>query len=165
MFLFFGWGCIIWQPLALQYGKRPVYLFSILATLVWTDTSQSDNYILLDWAYNLNRQSRCGLHIAERVVSGMRTRSCRGSLALLSSPFVRSRSRIWSDLTLHSRELADFYKYFTHERGKYMGLYAMFLFSSNILAPVRPPTIIHCYLRYWQSRYSPDSFTTEWVGK
>lgn len=36
MFLFFGWGCVIWQPLALQYGKRPVYLFSMLATLVPT---------------------------------------------------------------------------------------------------------------------------------
>ena len=38
MFLFFGWGCLVWQPLALQYGKRPVYLFSILATMgimVW----------------------------------------------------------------------------------------------------------------------------------
>jgi len=34
MFLFFGWGCVVWQPLALQYGKRPVYLFSILATVV-----------------------------------------------------------------------------------------------------------------------------------
>lgn len=30
MFLFFGWGCLVWQPLALQYGKRPVYLFSII---------------------------------------------------------------------------------------------------------------------------------------
>lgn len=34
MFLFFGWGCVIFQPLALQYGKRPVYLFSMIATLV-----------------------------------------------------------------------------------------------------------------------------------
>ncbi|PQE16699.1 mfs transporter protein [Rutstroemia sp. NJR-2017a BBW] len=33
MFLFFGWGCLIAQPIALQYGKRPVYLFSMLATL------------------------------------------------------------------------------------------------------------------------------------
>jgi MFS family permease len=38
MFLFFGWGCLVWQPLALQYGKRPIYLISILATMaiqVW----------------------------------------------------------------------------------------------------------------------------------
>ncbi|CAG8960227.1 hypothetical protein HYFRA_00012745 [Hymenoscyphus fraxineus] len=33
MFLFFGWGCAFWQPVALHYGKRPVYLFSVLATL------------------------------------------------------------------------------------------------------------------------------------
>ncbi len=39
MFLFFGWGCVIWQPLALQYGKRPVYLFSMLATLVRSSPS------------------------------------------------------------------------------------------------------------------------------
>lgn len=32
MFLFFGLGCMLFQPLALQYGKRPVYLFSVLAT-------------------------------------------------------------------------------------------------------------------------------------
>lgn len=36
--LFFGWGCLVWQPLALQYGKRPVYLFSILATMVPRDS-------------------------------------------------------------------------------------------------------------------------------
>lgn len=34
MFLLFGWGCLFWQPLALQYGKRPVYLISMLATTV-----------------------------------------------------------------------------------------------------------------------------------
>ena len=34
MFLMFGWGCLIWQPLALRFGKRPIYLISMLATLV-----------------------------------------------------------------------------------------------------------------------------------
>lgn len=34
MFLFFGWGCLIWQPLAQKYGKRPVYLLSVLGTTV-----------------------------------------------------------------------------------------------------------------------------------
>jgi MFS family permease len=32
MFLFLGIGCFIFQPLALQYGKRPVYLFSTIST-------------------------------------------------------------------------------------------------------------------------------------
>ncbi|KAG9575710.1 MFS general substrate transporter, partial [Aureobasidium melanogenum] len=44
MFLFFGWGCLVWQPLALQYGKRPVYLFSILATMaiqLWAPYTKS----------------------------------------------------------------------------------------------------------------------------
>lgn len=38
-FLAFGWGCLVWQPLALQYGKRPVYLLSMLATMVITPIS------------------------------------------------------------------------------------------------------------------------------
>lgn len=34
MFLAFGWGCLVFQPIAQQYGKRPTYLFSLLATMV-----------------------------------------------------------------------------------------------------------------------------------
>ncbi|KAI8265427.1 putative MFS-type transporter [Colletotrichum sp. SAR11_239] len=33
-FLFYGWGCVIWQPLALQYGKRPAYLASLAANII-----------------------------------------------------------------------------------------------------------------------------------
>lgn len=33
MFLFFGLGCLICQPLGQQYGKRPIYLLSVLGTL------------------------------------------------------------------------------------------------------------------------------------
>ncbi|ORY59988.1 major facilitator superfamily transporter [Pseudomassariella vexata] len=39
MFLFYGWGCIIWQPLALQYGKRPAYLFSLIANIAILGTA------------------------------------------------------------------------------------------------------------------------------
>lgn len=45
LFLFCGWGCLIWQPLAMQYGKRPVYLFSILATMgiqIWAPYTKSN---------------------------------------------------------------------------------------------------------------------------
>lgn len=38
MFLFYGWGCILWQPLALQYGKRPAYLLSLATNIIITAT-------------------------------------------------------------------------------------------------------------------------------
>lgn len=34
MFLLYGWSTIIWQAIALQYGKRPVYLVSAAASVV-----------------------------------------------------------------------------------------------------------------------------------
>lgn len=37
-YLFFGWSCLLWQPLGLTYGRRPVILFSGIACLacsVW----------------------------------------------------------------------------------------------------------------------------------
>lgn len=39
MFLAYGWACVIWQPLALQYGKRPAYLFSMAASIVVMGTA------------------------------------------------------------------------------------------------------------------------------
>lgn len=44
LFLFFGIGCFVFQPLALQYGKRPIYIFSMLATAlicVWPPYTQT----------------------------------------------------------------------------------------------------------------------------
>jgi MFS family permease len=44
MFLFFGWACLIWQPISLTYGRRGVYLITMLLTIplmVWTAYSSS----------------------------------------------------------------------------------------------------------------------------
>lgn len=44
MFLFLGWGCLIWQPIALAYGRRGVYIVSALLCvplMVWTSYSKS----------------------------------------------------------------------------------------------------------------------------
>ncbi|KAI0155465.1 major facilitator superfamily protein [Pestalotiopsis sp. NC0098] len=45
MFLFLGWGCLFWQPIALAYGRRGVYLISALATvplMVWTAYTRTE---------------------------------------------------------------------------------------------------------------------------
>lgn len=44
MFLFLGWACLIWQPIALTYGRRGVYVLSCLFTvpmMIWTAHSTS----------------------------------------------------------------------------------------------------------------------------
>ncbi|KAL2862799.1 major facilitator superfamily domain-containing protein [Aspergillus lucknowensis] len=44
MFLFLGWGCLVWQPIALTYGRRGVYIISSLLCvplLVWTAYSKT----------------------------------------------------------------------------------------------------------------------------
>ena len=41
--LFAGWGCLIWQPLALQDGKRPVYLLFISANVIRDTIPTSPN--------------------------------------------------------------------------------------------------------------------------
>ncbi|KAK2779057.1 major facilitator superfamily transporter [Colletotrichum kahawae] len=44
MFLFFGWACLIWQPISLTYGRRGVYLITMLLTvpmMEWTAYSTS----------------------------------------------------------------------------------------------------------------------------
>lgn len=39
MFLAYGWACVLWQPLALQYGKRPAYLASMTASIAIMGTA------------------------------------------------------------------------------------------------------------------------------
>lgn len=99
MFLFFGWGCLVWQPLALQYGKRPIYLISIAATLatqVWAPYTKTN-----------------GQWIANKIVQGF-----------VGAP-IESLCEI---------SVTDIY--FTHERGRYIGLYALLLAGSNFFAPI-----------------------------
>jgi MFS family permease len=49
-YLFFGWSCLLWQPLGLNYGRRPMLLIGALGMLacsVWTSyvTSSGEWYI------------------------------------------------------------------------------------------------------------------------
>ncbi|KAK2809218.1 hypothetical protein FQN50_004054 [Emmonsiellopsis sp. PD_5] len=44
MFLFLGWACLIWQPIAITYGRRGVYILSLLLCvpcMVWTGYSKT----------------------------------------------------------------------------------------------------------------------------
>lgn len=58
LFLAFGWGCLVWQPLAVQYGKRPVFLISTLATSmlsVWAGHVRTNG----QWVANKVLQGSC----------------------------------------------------------------------------------------------------------
>ncbi|KEF51345.1 uncharacterized protein A1O9_12695 [Exophiala aquamarina CBS 119918] len=53
MFLFAGWGCLIWQPIALTYGRRGVYIISsflCIGPMVWTAYTTSKG---IWWAHRI----------------------------------------------------------------------------------------------------------------
>ncbi|KAM0428472.1 hypothetical protein ACHAPT_006832 [Fusarium lateritium] len=99
MFLFFGWGCVIWQAIAVQYGKRPVYLLTTAGTLgvmVWQPYVRSNG----EW-------------IATKILQG-----------IFGAPMESLAEITVSDV------------FFTHERGKFIALYALALGYSNGIAPL-----------------------------
>ncbi|EXJ86337.1 hypothetical protein A1O3_03288 [Capronia epimyces CBS 606.96] len=98
MFLFLGWACLVWQPIALVFGRRGVYILSSLLSIgpmVWTAYSKTNG----DW-------------YGHRILIGLFAAPTE-SLPEVSVP----------DL------------FFAHERGYYIGIYALFVFGGNSLAP------------------------------
>ncbi|KAK7224814.1 hypothetical protein V2G26_012817 [Clonostachys chloroleuca] len=99
MFLFFGWGCILWQAIGIQYGKRPVYLLTTAGTLgvmLWQPHVRSNG----EW-------------IATKILQG-----------IFGAPIESLAEITVSDV------------FFTHERGKFIALYALALGYSNGIAPL-----------------------------
>lgn len=72
-FLLFGWGCVFWQAIALQYGRRPVYLISLLGTMVGCISSPDD--ILLVAHNHTGRHVMATAYLIERPMGGSKGHS------------------------------------------------------------------------------------------
>jgi MFS family permease len=98
-FFLLGWGGMVTQPLALMFGKRGIYLISMvgsIACLAWNAYVSSEG----EW-------------IANKIIQG-----------LFISPIEM----------LVETSIGDIF--YAHERGFYIGIYALVLFASNYFAPL-----------------------------
>ncbi|KAK4945756.1 hypothetical protein LTR10_015104 [Elasticomyces elasticus] len=98
-YLAFGWGCLIWQPAAQTFGKRPIYLISLLMTMAVT---VSVPYVRTP-----------GSWMALKILQGF-----------VGAPIESLGEISISDV------------YFSHQRGSYMAIYALTLYTAGFLASV-----------------------------
>ncbi len=103
------------QPLALQYGKRPIYLISLLLTLV---------SLIRAIVYSYNNEFQ-GVTVSVPYLRSPGTwLLCKVLAGFVGAP-IESLGEI---------SVADVY--FSHQRGTYMAVYAFTLYTSGFLAPV-----------------------------
>ncbi|TLD39246.1 MFS general substrate transporter-1 [Venturia nashicola] len=122
MFLFLGWGCLIWQPIALTYGRRGVYIISALLSIgpmIWTIYSSSP-----------------GVWYAHRIILGILASPVE-SLPEVSVPdlfFAHERGTymaIYTFVLFGSNFLAPFMAGFIYDA---MGWHAVIWFGTIVLA-------------------------------
>ncbi|KAK9378781.1 MFS general substrate transporter [Kockiozyma suomiensis] len=99
MLLFFGWGCLIWQPFGLTFGRRGSYILSLaLTTAISVWTAYSTSYAT--W-------------VVQRILLG-----------LVGAPIECLCEVSITDL------------FFTHQRGRQLGIYLLMLSGGAYLAPL-----------------------------
>ena len=65
-FLMFGWGCVLWQAVALQWGRRPVYLLTLLGTMVQAEPRCHDEVAPSVADIHLERDALATTHLFKR---------------------------------------------------------------------------------------------------